>query len=44
MTVKPHGSEDKPSFEVKAPEKPLAPKPVKKSQKKTIKAVVKDED
>lgn len=44
MTVKPHGSEEKPSFAVKAPEKPLAPKPVKKSQKKTIKAVVKDKD
>ena len=44
MTVKPHGSEEKPSFAVKVPEKPLAPKPVKKSQKKTIKAVVKDKD
>ncbi len=44
MTVKPHGSEEKPTFKVKTPAKPLSPKPVKKSQKKTIKAVVKEED
>ena len=48
MTVKPHGTEDKPSFEVKAPVKPLEPKPVKKAEKKAekkvIKAVVTDKD
>jgi len=48
MTVKPQGTEDKPSFEVKAPVKPLTPKPVKKAEKKAekkvIKAVVTDED
>ena len=44
MTVKPHGTEDKPSFEVKAPVKPLEPKPVKKAEKKVIKAVVTDKD
>jgi hypothetical protein len=44
MTVKPQGTEDKPSFEVQAPVKPLAPKPVKKAQKKVIKTVVTAED
>lgn len=44
MTVKPLGTEEKPSFEVKAPVRPLAPKPVKKVEKKVIKAVVTDED
>ena len=48
MTVKPQGTADKPSFEVKAPVRPLAPKPVKKAEKKAekkvIKAVVIDED
>jgi len=44
MTVKPHGSEEKPSSIVKPEPRPLAPKPAKKVAKKTIKALIKDED